>query len=383
MQISKDIKYVGVDDRALDLFESQYQVPNGISYNSYLILDERVAVMDTVDAKFGEEWIEKLKAELCGRSPDYLVIHHMEPDHSSNISLFAREFPNARVVASDKAFVMMKQFFGDDYSERRVIVKSGDTLSLGKRELEFIAAPMVHWPEVMVSYDPVDRALFSADAFGKFGALTVDEPWEDEARRYYFCIVGKYGAQTRALLNKISHLDIRRICPLHGPVLSLNIEHYLDLYRTWSEYGAEDDGVFIAYSSVYGNTKRAALLLEEKLLELGARVVCCDLARSDISKAIENAFKYSRLALATTTYNAEIFPCMREFISELLERGYKNRTVAIIENGSWAPMAAKRIKELFSSSSNIKICENTVTIRSSLDAAGEERIEILARELLS
>ena len=383
MQISKDIKYVGVDDRALDLFESQYQVPNGISYNSYLILDERVAVMDTVDAKFGEEWIEKLKAELCGRSPDYLVIHHMEPDHSSNISLFAREFPNARVVASDKAFVMMKQFFGDDYSGRRVVVRGGDTLSLGKRELEFIAAPMVHWPEVMVSYDPVDRALFSADAFGKFGALTVDEPWEDEARRYYFCIVGKYGAQTRALLNKISHLDIRRICPLHGPVLSLNIEHYLDLYRTWSEYGAEDDGVFIAYSSVYGNTKRAALLLEEKLLELGARVVCCDLARSDISKAIENAFKHSKLALATTTYNAEIFPCMREFISELLERGYKNRTVAIIENGSWAPMAAKRIKELFSSSSNIKICENTVTIRSSLDAAGEERIEILARELLS
>ena len=383
MQISKDIKYVGVDDRALDLFESQYQVPNGISYNSYLILDERVAVMDTVDAKFGEEWIEKLKAELCGRSPDYLVIHHMEPDHSSNISLFAREFPNARVVASDKAFVMMKQFFGDDYSERRVIVKSGDTLSLGKRELEFIAAPMVHWPEVMVSYDPIDRALFSADAFGKFGALTVDEPWEDEARRYYFCIVGKYGAQTRVLLNKISHLDIRRICPLHGPVLSLNIEHYLELYRTWSEYGAEDDGVFIAYSSVYGNTKRAALLLEEKLLELGARVICCDLARSDMSRAIENAFKYSRLALATTTYNAEIFPCMREFISELLERGYKNRTVAIIENGSWAPMAAKRIKELLSSSSNIKICENTVTIRSSLDAAGEERIEILARELLS
>ena len=383
MQISKDIKYVGVDDRELDLFESQYQVPNGISYNSYLILDERVAVMDTVDAKFGEEWIEKLKAELCGRSPDYLVIHHMEPDHSSNISLFAREFPNARVVASDKAFVMMKQFFGDDYSERRVIVKSGETLSLGKRELEFIAAPMVHWPEVMVSYDSVDRALFSADAFGKFGALSVDEPWEDEARRYYFCIVGKYGAQTRALLNKISHLDIRRICPLHGPVFSLNIEHYLELYRTWSEYGAEDDGVFIAYSSVYGNTKRAALLLEEKLLELGARVVCCDLARSDISKAIENAFKYSRLALATTTYNAEIFPCMREFLSELLERGYKNRTVAIIENGSWAPMAAKRIKELLSSSSNIKICENTVTIRSSLDAAGEERIEILARELLS
>ena len=383
MQISNDIKYVGVDDRALDLFESQYQVPNGISYNSYLIVDEQIAVMDTVDAKFGGEWIEKLRAELGGREPDYLVIHHMEPDHSSNISLFAGEFPKARLVASDKAFVMMKQFFGDDYSDRRVVVRDGDTLSLGKREHKFFTAPMVHWPEVMVSYDSFDGALFSADAFGKFGVASADEPWEDEARRYYFCIVGKYGAQTRALLNKISHLDIRRICPLHGPVLSMNIEHYLELYRTWSEYEAEDDGVFVAYSSVYGNTKRAALMLEEKLRELGARVVSCDLARSDMSRAIENAFKYSRLALATTTYNAEIFPCMREFISELLERGYKNRTVGIIENGSWAPMAAKRIKELFSKSSNIKICENTVTIRSSLDEAGADRIGILARELLS
>lgn len=383
MNVTKDTKYIGVNDHDIDLFEGQYEVPCGMAYNSYVIIDEKIAVMDTVDARFGEEWLAKLEKTLEGRCPDYLVVHHMEPDHSSNIDVFMRRFPNATVVASDKAFVMMKQFFGDDYSARRVVVKDGDTLSLGKHTLTFVAAPMVHWPEVIVSYDAYDKTLFSADAFGKFGALDLDDEWECEARRYYFGIVGKYGMQTKKLLERTAELDIARICPLHGPVLEENIGHYIDLYNKWSSYIPEDSGVVIAYASVYGNTRRAAELLAEELEALGCEnVALTDLARCDIAEAVEDAFRYDRLVLASTTYNGDVFPPMREFIHELTERSYRNRTVGIIENGSWAPMAAKRIKAMLEGSVGLTFTDTVVTVRSALTDENKVAIKGLAKELI-
>ena len=383
MNVTKDTKYIGVNDHDIDLFEGQYEVPCGMAYNSYVIIDEKIAVMDTVDARFGEEWLAKLEKALAGRCPDYLVVHHMEPDHSSNIDVFMKKYPNATVVASDKAFVMMKQFFGDDYSARRVVVKDGDTLSLGKHTLTFVAAPMVHWPEVMASYDSYDKTLFSADAFGKFGALDLDDEWECEARRYYFGIVGKYGMQTKKLLERTAELDIARICPLHGPVLEENIGHYIDLYKKWSSYIPEDSGVVIAYASVYGNTRRAAELLAEELEALGCEnVALTDLARCDIAEAVEDAFRYDRLVLASTTYNGDVFPPMREFIHELTERSYRNRTVGIIENGSWAPMAAKRIKAMLEGSVGLTFTDTVVTVRSALTDENKVAIKGLAKELI-
>jgi len=383
MNVTKDTKYIGVNDHDIDLFEGQYEVPCGMAYNSYVIIDEKIAVMDTVDARFGKEWLAKLEEALEGRCPDYLVVHHMEPDHSSNIDVFMRRFPNATVVASDKAFVMIKQFFGDDYSARRVVVKDGDTLSLGKHTLTFVAAPMVHWPEVIVSYDAYDKTLFSADAFGKFGALDLDDEWECEARRYYFGIVGKYGMQTKKLLERTAELDIARICPLHGPVLEENIGHYIDLYKKWSSYIPEDSGVVIAYASVYGNTRRAAELLAEELEALGCEnVALTDLARCDIAEAVEDAFRYDRLVLASTTYNGDVFPPMREFIHELTERSYRNRTVGIIENGSWAPMAAKRIKAMLEGSVGLTFTDTVVTVRSALTDENKVAIKGLAKELI-
>ena len=342
MTITNDIKYIGVNDHEVDLFEGQYVVPNGIAYNSYVILDDKIAVMDTVDKNFGKEWLNNLEAVLEGRKPDYLVVHHMEPDHSANIDHFLKVYPEAIVVSSAKAFAMMKQFFGTDYSDRRIVVGEGDTLALGKHELTFVTAPMVHWPEVIVSYDSTDKVLFSADGFGKFGALDVEEDWACEARRYYIGIVGKYGAQVQALLKKASALDIAIICPLHGPVLTENLCYYLNLYDIWSSYRVESEGVVIAYTSIYGNTKAAVELLAEKLREKGCpKVVVNDLARCDMAEAVEDAFRYGKLVLATTTYNGDIFPFMREFIHHLTERSYRNRTVGLIENGSWAPVAAK------------------------------------------
>jgi len=383
MTISDNIKYVGVDDHDIDLFEGQYKVPNGMAYNSYVILDEKTAVMDTVDERFGVEWLLKLSSALDGRKPDYLVVQHMEPDHSANIARFAESYPEAKIVASKKAFEMMAQFFGTDYSDRRVIVGEKDTLSLGQRTLTFVTAPMVHWPEVIVTYDDVDKTLFTADGFGKFGALDTDEDWACEARRYYFGIVGKYGAQVQALLKKAAALDIAMICPLHGPVLKENLGYYIDLYNTWSSYGVESEGVFIAYTSVYGHTKKAALKLAEFLNEKGCpKVTVTDLARDDMAEAIEDAFRYGKLVLATTTYNAEIFPFMREFVNELIERGYKNRTIGIIENGSWAPMAAKIIKNAFADSKGLSFTDTTVTIRSALNDESEKQLSALADELM-
>lgn len=382
MKITKDIKYIGVDDRKIDLFEGMYSVPNGISYNSYVIIDEKIAVMDTVDADFGDEWLGKLDAALEGRQPDYLIVHHMEPDHSSNIHRFAAAYPNAKIVASAKAFAMMRGFFGTDYADRTLTVGEGDTLSLGRHTLKFITAPMVHWPEVIVSYDTADKVLFSADGFGKFGALDTEEDWACEARRYYFGIVGKYGAQVQALLRKAAGLEINIICPLHGPVLTENIGYYVNLYDIWSSYRSEVEGVFIAYTSVYGNTKKAALKLEQLLKEKGVRVSSCDLAREDMAEAVEDAFKYSKLVLATTTYNAEIFPFMREFISNLTERNFSNKTVGLIENGSWAPMAAKVMREALSKCKNITFCENSVKITSALNKESEEQLNKLALELI-
>ena len=381
MNISEDIRYVGVNDREIDLFEGQYTVPNGMAYNSYVILDEKIAVMDTVDRNFGDEWLKNLSEVLGGRKPDYLVVQHMEPDHSANIARFVEAYPEAKIAASKKAFEMMGQFFGTDYADRQVVVGEKDTLSLGKHTLTFVTAPMVHWPEVVLTYDDADKVLFSAYAFGKFGALDADEDWACEARRYYIGIVGKYGAQVQALLKKAAALDIGTICPLHGPVLTENLEYYLGLYNTWSSYGVESEGVVIAYTSVYGNTKKAALLLADKLKEKGCNVVVADLAREDMAEAVGAAFRYGKLVVATTTYNAEIFPFMREFIAHLVERNFQNRTVGIIENGSWAPMAAKVIKAAFEKSKNITFTDTTVTIKSALNAESTAQIEALAEEL--
>ena len=382
MIITNDIKYIGVNDTKIDLFEGQYKVENGISYNSYVIVDEKIAVLDTVDASYTHEWLDNIESVLCGKSPDYLIVHHMEPDHSANIAMFMKVYPNAKIVANAKAFAMMGQFFGNDFADRRIAVGEGDTLSLGKHELVFVTAPMVHWPEVIVSYDKTDKVLFSADGFGKFGIPESGEAWADEARRYYIGIVGKYGAQVQALLKKAAGLDINMICPLHGPVLKENLGYYLDLYNTWSSYAVESEGVMIAYTSVYGNTKKAVKLLEQKLLSNGCpSVVLFDLARCDMSEAVANAFRYEKLVLATTTYNGDIFPCMKEFIDHLTERSYQNRTVAFIENGTWAPLAAKKMRGMLENSKNITFAENTVSIKSALNDASTESVSALAEEL--
>ena len=382
MKITKDILYVGVNDHNIDLFEGQYVVENGMAYNSYVILDDKTAVMDTVDAKFTHQWLDNVDDALGGRKPDYLIVQHMEPDHSANIHNFMKTYPDATIVSSSKAFVMMKQFFGTDFSDRRIVVGEGDTLSLGKHTLTFVTAPMVHWPEVIVTYDSHDKVLFSADGFGKFGALDVDEDWACEARRYYFGIVGKYGAQVQSLLKKASNLDIQAICPLHGPILTENLGYYLNLYNIWSSYEAEAEGVMIAYTSVYGNTKQAVEMLAEKLRGNGCpKVVVTDLAREDMAEAVEDAFKYNKLVLATTTYNADIFPFMRTFIDALTERNYQNRTVAFIENGTWAPQATKIMKGMLEGCKNMQYAEATVKIRSALDEESREQIDALATEL--
>lgn len=383
MKITKDIKYIGVNDRDIDLFEGQYVVENGMAYNSYVISDDKIAVMDTVDERFGEQWLENLKAALLGRTPDYLVVQHMEPDHSANIVSFLKAYPGAKVVASAKAFAMMEQFFGRSFSDCSIVVKEGDTLSLGRHILNFIAAPMVHWPEVIVTYDRTDKVLFSADGFGKFGALDADEDWACEARRYYFGIVGKYGAQVQTLLKKAAALDIKIIAPLHGPVLSENLGYYLGLYNTWSSYMPESEGVMIAYTSVYGHTKKAAELLKAELEALGCKkVVISDLAREDMAEAVEDAFRYDTLVLATTTYNADIFPFMREFINHLTERNFQKRRVGLIENGSWAPTAAKIMRKMFENSKELEFAETTVQIKSALSKQSREQISALAGELL-
>ena len=383
MEITKDIIYIGVNDHDIDLFEGQYAVPAGMAYNSYVIKDEKIAVMDTVDAHFGEQWLANLRDALDGRAPDYLVVQHMEPDHSANIAAFAQAYPDATIVASAKAFAMMKNFFGTDYAERRTVVGDGNTLPLGEHTLTFVTAPMVHWPEVIVTYDSRDKVLFSADGFGKFGALDTEEDWACEARRYYFGIVGKYGAQVQTLLRKASALDIAVICPLHGPVLTENLGYYLGLYNTWSSYTPESCGVLIAYTSVYGNTKAAAELLAERLRERGCeKVVLTDLARSDMAEAVEDAFRYDRLVLATTTYNAELFPFMREFISELTERGYRGRKVGLVENGSWAPMAAKVMRGMLEGCKDITFTETTVRILSALSEESRAAIDAMADELM-
>ena len=382
MNITKDIQYIGVNDHKIDLFEGQYDVPNGMAYNSYVILDEKIAVMDTVDVNFTHEWLDNLQNVLAGRAPDYLIVQHMEPDHSANIANFIKAYPDVKIVASQKAFVMMKNFFGTDFAERQVVVGEGDTLSLGRHELTFVTAPMVHWPEVIVTYDSTDKVLFSADGFGKFGALDVEEDWACEARRYYIGIVGKYGAQVQALLKKAAGLDIQIICPLHGPVLTENLGYYLDLYNTWSSYQPEEEGIVIAYTSVYGNTKKAVMQLAEQLKAKGCpKVVVNDLARCDMAEAVEDAFRYSKLVLATTTYNADVFPFMREFISHLTERNYSNRTVAFIENGSWAPMATKVMRGMLEKSKNLTYTEATVKILSALNEESKKQLADLSDEL--
>ncbi|MBE7046937.1 MAG: FprA family A-type flavoprotein [Ruminococcaceae bacterium] len=383
MFITEDIKYIGVNDHNIDLFEGQYDVPNGMSYNSYAICDEKIAIMDTVDVNFKDEWLSNIKNAIGDKVPDYLVVHHMEPDHSANILEFTKVYPDCRIVASQKAFVMMKQFFGTDFSDRQLIVGEGDTLSLGEHTLTFVTAPMVHWPEVIVSYDSKDKVLFSADGFGKFGALDVQEDWACEARRYYIGIVGKYGIQVQALLKKASNLDIEIICPLHGPVLKENLGYYINLYDVWSSYKAEEEGIMIAYTSVYGNTKKAVEYLEEKLIQKGAKkVVVNDLARCDMAEAVEDAFRYSKLVLATTTYNADVFPFMRTFIDHLTERNYQQRQIAFIENGSWAPMATKVMKEMLSKSKNLTLCETEVKIMSSMNDDTKNALDKLSDELL-
>ncbi|MBQ7384577.1 MAG: flavin reductase [Clostridia bacterium] len=382
MFITNDIKYIGVNDHKVDLFEGQYVVPNGMSYNSYAIIDEKIAIMDTVDANFTHEWLDNIQNTLGSRKPDYLIVQHMEPDHSANIANFVKAYPNVKLVASAKAFVMMKNFFGTDFTDKQVVVSEGDTLSLGRHTLAFVAAPMVHWPEVIVTYDSTDKVLFSADGFGKFGALDVEEDWACEARRYYIGIVGKYGAQVQNLLKKAAGLDIEKICPLHGPVLTENLGYYLGLYNTWSSYQPEEEGIVIAYTSVYGNTKKAVLQLAEKLKAKGCpKVVLNDLARCDMAEAVEDAFRYSKLVLATTTYNADVFPFMREFINHLTERNYSNRTVALIENGSWAPLAAKVMRGMLESSKNITFTDTTVKIMSALNEESSSALEALAEEL--
>ena len=383
MFITNDIKYIGVNDHKIDLFEGQYEVQNGMAYNSYVILDEKIAVLDTVGNDFKGEWLNNIKEALGGKKPDYLVVHHMEPDHSANIAEFVKEYPEIKIVSSQKAFDIMQNFFKDNFKDRQIVVGDGDKLNLGNHELTFLTAPMVHWPEVIVSFDSKDKVLFSADGFGKFGALDVDEDWACEARRYYFGIVGKYGMQVQKLLSKATKLDIQIICPLHGPVLKENLGYYLDLYNKWSSYTPEEEGILIAYTSVYGNTKKTVLELEKVLNEKGAKkVVVTDLARSDMAENVEDAFRYSKLVLATTTYNGEIFPFMREFIHELTERNYSNRKVAFIENGSWMPMAKKVMLKMLEGSKNLEYCENSVKILSSLSNENIEEINKLADELV-
>jgi len=384
MKISDTIRYIGVNDHEIDLFEGQYVVQNGMAYNSYVILDEKNAVMDTVDVRFCEEWLNNIQHILGGKSPDYLIIQHMEPDHSANIRNFAKAYPEATIVSSAKAFAMMKNFFGTDFADRRIVVGEGDTLSLGKHVLTFVTAPMVHWPEVIVTYDAYDKVLFSADGFGKFGALDAEEDWACEARRYYIGIVGKYGPQVQALLKKAATLDISIICPLHGPVLTEDLGYYINKYDIWSSYAVEDEGVLIAYTSVYGHTKEAVELLAQKLEENGCpKVVVNDLARCDMAEAVEDAFRYGKLVLATTTYNADIFPFMKEFIHHLTERNYQNRTIGMIENGSWAPMAAKVMGKMLEGSKNITYTENNVKLLSALSDESRVQIEALAKELCS
>lgn len=380
--VTNDIKYVGVNDRDIDLFEGQYIVENGMAYNSYVILDKKIAVMDSVDANFKDEWLDNLADVLGDKTPDYLIVQHMEPDHSANIDAFAEKYPDAQIVASAQAFNMMKNFFGTDFSDRRIVVKEGDTLELGEHTLTFITAPMVHWPEVIMTYDSRDKVLFSADGFGKFGALDADEDWACEARRYYFGIVGKYGTQVQNVLKKAAALEIQTICPLHGPILKENLDYYLGLYNTWSSYGTESEGIVIAYTSVYGHTKAAVELLAQKLNDAGCpKVAVTDLARDDMAEAVEDAFRYGTLVLATTTYNADIFPFMREFINHLTERNFSNRTIAFVENGSWAPTAAKVMRKMLEDCKNIKFAENTVTIKSALSDDNRAQIDALAAEL--
>lgn len=382
MKITQDVRYIGVSDRNLDLFEGQYKVPDGMAYNSYVILDEKIAVFDTVDKKFGDEWIDNLKNELNGRTPDYLVVLHMEPDHSANIAKFAGVYKDAKIVSSAAAFRMMKAYFGDEFADRRIVVKEGDKLNLGKHELTFVGAPMVHWPEVIVAYESSEKLLFSADAFGKFGAFDVKADWACEARRYYFGIVGKYGVQAQNLLKKAAALDIEKILPLHGPLLTENLGYYLDLYNTWSSYGVESEGVTIAYTSVYGHTEKAVKLLKEEIEKAGVKVAVHDLARCDESEAVEDAFRYGKLVLATTTYNASIFPFMQNFINALTERNYKNRKIGLIENGSWAPTAAKIMRAAFENSENIEFCPTTVKIVGAVSEENEEQIRSLAKEII-
>ena len=382
MFITNDIRYVGVNDHQVDLFEGQYRVPGGMAYNSYVILDEKIAIMDTVDKNFTHEWLDNIQAVLNGRKPDYLVVQHMEPDHAANVGNFMKLYPQTTIVSSAKAFNMMTAFFGTDYADRRIVVGEGDSLSLGKHTLAFVAAPMVHWPEVIVTYDVLDKVLFSADGFGKFGALDVEEPWDDEARRYYIGIVGKYGAQVQALLKKAATLDIQTICPLHGPVLKENLGHYLHLYDLWSSYTVETEGVVIAYTSIYGNTRAAVEKLAEALRANGCpKVIVHDLARCDMAQAVADAFRYSKLVLATTTYNADIFPFMKEFIHHLTERNFRNRTVALMENGSWAPLAAKVMKKMLEECKNLTFADTTVRIVSALNETSAKQVETLAGEL--
>lgn len=384
MEITKDIKYVGVNDHQIDLFEGQYVVPNGMAYNSYLVMDEKTVVFDTVDARFTHEWLDNLQDALGDRQPDYLVVQHMEPDHSASIYSFMQMYKNTTIVSSQKAFAMMGQFFGTDFADRQTVVAEGDTLTTGRHTFTFVAAPMVHWPEVLVTYDSTDKVLFSADGFGKFGALDVEEEWDCEARRYYIGIVGKYGMQVQALLKKAAGLDIRKICPLHGPVLTEDLGYYLNLYNIWSSYGVESEGVMIAYTSVYGHTKAAAELLAQLLETKGCpKVVLTDLARTDMAEAVEDAFRYGKLVLATTTYNMDIFPFMKQFIEHLTERSFQNRTIAIIENGSWAPAAARTIRKMLENSQNITYTETNVTIRSTMTEENKAELDKLADELLS
>lgn len=382
MKITNDIIYVGVSDKTIDLFEGHYNVPRGMAYNSYVIVDEKIAVMDAVDARFGDEWLDNIAKSLDGKAPDYLVVQHMEPDHSANIPKFLKKYPAAQIVTNAKAATMINNFFGVDISGRAVIVENGGTLALGRHTLTFVFAPMVHWPEVMMTYDSADKVLFSADAFGKFGALDADEPWDDEARRYYIGIVGKYGAQVQTVLKKAAELDVEKICPLHGPVLAENLDHYIKLYSIWSSYEVESDGVVVAYTSVYGNTKRAAQATADKLRESGAEGKVYDLARSDMAHVVAEAFRYGKLVLATTTYNGDIFPYMREFIDCLCERGYKNRTVAFIENGSWAPVAAKVMKERLAACKNLTLIEPVVSIKSGVKTENEAQIAAIVSELV-
>ena len=380
--VTDTVLYIGVNDHAVDLFEGQYVVPNGMAYNSYVVMDRKIAVFDTVDARFKHEWLDNLENALDGKKPDYLIVQHMEPDHSANIMTFAKEFPGAKIVASAKAFAMMKNFFGTEFEDRRVVVGEGDTLALGEHTLAFVTAPMVHWPEVLMTYDTKDKILFSADGFGKFGALDVEEDWACEARRYYFGIVGKYGAQVQAVLKKAANLDIQTICPLHGPVLKENLGYYLNLYNTWSSYGVETDGVFIAYTSVYGNTKKAVELLADKLKAKGCpKVSVADLAREDMAEAVEDAFRYGKLVIASTTYNADVFPFMRTFLEHLVERGYKKRTIGVIENGSWAPMAAKTMKGILEPCKDLKFLNAQVKIMSAMNDENKQQIDAMAEEL--